>query len=64
LMFPVSMMNSRAGTSFKVSGMSSSIWYPPGHVVERRILSLNGDDFELSPTDVEDLILIAHLGVG
>src|SRR5262249_45726355 len=35
LMFPVSITNSRAGTSFRVSGMSSSIWYPALAIMSR-----------------------------
>src|SRR5207248_10317765 len=35
------------------------------HVTKPHVLVFNGDDmFELSPTDVEVLILIAHLDVG
>src|SRR5712691_4196024 len=52
-----------------VQGQRNVLFYlvsrPGHHVTKPRILVVNRDDiFELSPTGVEDLILIAHLGVG
>jgi hypothetical protein len=38
---------------------------PGHHVTKPLVFAFNGDDIlELGPTDVEDLMLIAQLGVG
>ena len=52
-----------------VQGQRNVLFYlvsrPGHHVTKPLVFAFNGDDIlELGPTDVEDLMLIAQLGVG